>query len=494
MLEGALSLLEPYSLLSMTFGLAMGIIFGAIPGLTSSLSLSLLVPVSFGMEPTYAMLLMLGSYCGAEYGGSISAILLGIPGTPAAAATKLDGHEMKKKGQAWEALRMSAFASSVGGIISALALIIGGPILARFALNFGPPEFFAVGIMGLTIIASLDEKSMGKAFASGGIGIFLAVIGMDTVTGYPRYTFGSISLMGGVELVPMLVGLFAVPELISMLGAKDNEGVDIKENLAGKFFPPFSEIKQCANAIFRGSIIGIIIGIIPGTGSSISCFMAWNEAKRISPNPETFGTGNLQGVAAPESSNNAITGGTLIPTLALGIPGNSSTAIFLGALMLHQLIPGPRLFVDQPKVVWAMLLGLLLINIFLYFMAMVGLRYFIKVLKIPKGIIASIITTLVVIGCYSIRNNPFDINTALVIGLLGFFLKKAHFPVAPIVVAIIVTPIIEASFWQSMIISENGAWIFVTRPLSVALFLLSALSVGYPFYQGWKKQKQVKNS
>ena len=481
MLDAFLGLLTVNSFLAMLSGLVMGITFGAIPGLTSTLALSLLVPVSFGMDPKFAMLLMLGSYCGAEYGGSISAILLGIPGTPAAAATKIDGYPMKEKGLAWEALRMSAFASSLGGIFSTVVLLIGGPLLAKFALNFGPPEFFSVGIMGLTIIASLDEKSMAKAFASGALGVFIATIGMDVVSGYPRFVFGNTSLMAGLELVPTLVGLFALPEIFLMFGEK-NKSVRVTENLVGKYFPPMKEIKKCATTILRGSVIGTIIGIIPGTGSAISCFMAWNETKRVSKNPEKFGTGVIEGVAAPESSNNAITGGTLIPTLSLGIPGNSSTAILLGALMLHNLIPGPRIFLDQPVLTWSIMLGLFIINVMMYFVAMFGLRFFIKVLQVPKGIIAPVITTLVVIGSYSIRNNVFDIYTALAIGALAYFMKKGGFPVAPIVVALIVTPIIENSFRQSLIISNNGVLIFFTRPLSLILLLFSLFSLSYPFF------------
>lgn len=490
---GALSIIfSVQGLIAMWLGLVMGIIFGAIPGLTSTLALSLLVPVTYGMDPAIAMLIMCGSYCGAEYGGSISAILLGVPGTPAAAATKMDGYPMMQQGKAWNALRISAWASAWGGLFSAVVLIFLGPTLANFALKFGPPEFFAIGLFGMSIICSLDEKSMMKALISGGFGIFLATIGMDVITGYPRFTFGNVNLLGGLELVPTLVGLFAVPEVIGMLEKKDRK-VSIKEKLSGAFFPTKEERKKTRVTILRGSVIGTIIGIIPGTGSAISCFMAWNEEKRASKYPEKFGTGVIEGVAAPESANNSVTGGTLIPTMALGVPGNSSTAILLGALMLHGLTPGPNIFNDQPVVVNCILVGLFVVNVMLYFTAIVGLRGFMHVLRIPIGLVSPVIASLTIIGCYSIRNNAFDVMTALVIGIIAYFMKKGGFPVTPIVVALILTETVENAFFQSMIITENGYWIFLTRPLSLILILLTVGSIGWAVYKNIQNKKTAEN-
>lgn len=490
---GALSIIfSVKGLIAMWIGLVMGIVFGAIPGLTSTLALSLLVPVTYGMDPAIAMMIMCGSYCGAEYGGSISAILLGVPGTPAAAATKMDGYPMMQQGKAWNALRISAWASSWGGLFSAIVLVLMGPTLANFALKFGPPEFFAIGLFGMSIICSLDEKSMMKALISGGFGIFLATIGMDVITGYPRFAFGNVNLLGGLELVPTLVGLFAVPEVIGMLEKKDRK-VNIGAKLTGGFFPTKEERKKTRGTILRGSIIGTIIGIIPGTGSAISCFMAWNEEKRASKYPEKFGTGVIEGIAAPESANNSVTGGTLIPTMALGVPGNSSTAILLGALMLHGLTPGPNIFNDQPVVVNCILIGLFVINVMLYFTAIIGLRGFVHVLRIPIGLVSPVIAALTIIGCYSIRNNAFDVMTALVIGIIAYFMKKGGFPVTPIVVALILTDTVENAFFQSMIITENGYWIFFTRPLSLILILLTAASIGWAVYKNLRNRGAQKN-
>ena len=483
-------------IISMFLGLCMGIVFGAIPGLTSTLALSLLVPVTFGMNPAYAMLVMCGSYCGAEYGGSISAILLGIPGTPAAAATVLDGAPLAKKGKAWNALRMSVWASTIGGLFSAIVLIFFGPLLAKFALRFGPPEFFAIGLFGMSIICSLDEKSMIKALVAGGFGIFLATIGMDIITGFPRFTFGNVNLLGGLELVPTLVGLFAVPEIINMCLPKAKKQAKFEGKLSGKLFPEKEEMKKTVGAIARGSIIGTVIGIIPGTGSAISCFMAWNETKRASKHPEEFGHGAIEGVAASESGNNSVTGGTLIPTMALGVPGNSSTAILLGALMLHGLTPGPNIFNDQPAVVYSILIGLFVINLMMYFVAMGGLRGFVHVLRIPKGLVCPVVASLVIIGCYAIRNSYFDIMTALVIGTIAFFMKKGGFPVTPIVVALILTSTVENAFFQSMIITENGIGIFFTRPLSLILILMTVFFIVYALvkYMLHKKKAAIQEA
>lgn len=492
MLEALIIIFSFKGILSIFLGLCMGIVFGAIPGLTSTLALSLLVPVTFGMDPALAMLIMCGSYCGAEYGGSISAILLGIPGTPAAAATVLDGAPLAKKGKAWNALRMSAWSSSIGGIFSAVVLILLGPQLARFALKFGPPEFFAIGLFGMSIICSLDEKSMVKALVSGGFGIFLATIGMDIISGYPRFTFGNVNLLGGLELVPTLVGLFAVPEIINMCTPGANKTNKIEGKLSGKLFPEKDEIKKTYGATLRGSIIGTVIGIIPGTGSAISCFMAWNETKRVSKHPEEFGHGAIEGVAASESGNNSVTGGTLIPTLALGVPGNSSTAIFLGALMLHGLTPGPNIFNDQPAVIYSILFGLFVINLMLFFVAMSGLRGFVHVLRIPKGLVCPVVASLVIIGCYAIRNSYFDIMTALVIGVIAFFMKKGGFPVTPIVVALILTSTVENAFFQSMIITENGLGIFFTRPLSLILILMTIFFIAWAIAKYFINKKKAK--
>lgn len=488
MLEALGIIFSLQGLLAMWLGLVMGIVFGAIPGLTSTLALSLLVPVTFGMDPAIAMLIMVGSYCGAEYGGSISAILLGVPGTPAAAATKEDGHPMMLKGQAWSALRMSAWASAWGGLFSAVVLILMGPALANLALKFGPPEFFTIGIFGMSVICSLDEKSMMKALVSGGFGIFLATIGLDVITGYPRFTFGNVNLLGGLELVPTLVGLFAIPEVIGMLEKKER-GNKVEGKLAGSLFPTAEEIKKTSGTILRGSMIGTVIGIIPGTGSAISCYMAWNETKRASKHPELFGTGVIEGVAAPESANNSVTGGTLIPTMALGVPGNSSTAILLGALMLHGLTPGPNIFNDQPVVVNCILIGLFVVNVMLFFTAMIGLRGFVHVLRIPVGLVAPVVAALTIIGCYSIRNSFFDVMTALVIGVIAYFMKKGGFPVTPIVVALILTDTVENAFFQSMIITENGLMIFFTRPISLLLLLLTAFSLGWAVMKSVKGKK-----
>ena len=490
MLEALSVLFSIEGILAMFLGLCMGIVFGAIPGLTSTLALSLLVPVTFGMDPAIAMLIMCGSYCGAEYGGSISAILIGVPGTPAAFATKMDGYPMMKKGKAWNALRMSAWASMWGGLFSAIVLVVMGPAVAKLALRFGPPEFCAIGLFGMSIICSMDEKSMVKALISGGFGIFLATIGMDVITGYPRFTFNNVNLLGGLELVPTLVGLFAVPEIISMLFEKE-KAIPTGTKLTGKLFPTKEELKKTVGAILRGSFLGTVIGIIPGTGSAISCVMAWNETKRASKHPEEFGHGAIEGVAASESGNNSVTGGTLIPTMALGVPGNSSTAILLGALMLHGLTPGPNIFNDQPIVVYSILIGLIIINVMLYFTAMTGLRGFVHVLRIPKGLVSPVVATLTIMGCYSIRNNYFDVVTALIIGIIAFFMKKGRFPVTPIVVALILTSTVENAFFQSMIITQNGFGIFFTRPLSLALIVITVASIGWAIYKNLRGKKQT---
>ena len=347
--HGMATVFEPMAFLTLVAGVLAGITIGALPGLTATMGVALLTPLTFNLPATTGLVMLCGVYCGAIYGGSISAILIRTPGTPASAATVFDGHALTRKGQAGKALGMSAIASFCGGMFSALALTFISPQLARIALSFGPPEYFAMGLFGLSIVSSISGNEVVKGLLAAAFGLVVSIVGLDLLTGYPRFAFGVPDLLNGISFIPVLIGLFAVAEVfIAAEATMATAKMDAK--IAG-LLPTWKEIKGCAPTIFRGSIIGTLVGIIPAAGGDIASFVSYGSAKRVCKDGDKFGTGVLNGVAAPESANNGVTGGALIPLLTLGIPGDAVTAIFLGALMLQGLRPGPLLFTDHADVV-----------------------------------------------------------------------------------------------------------------------------------------------
>ena len=474
------------ALLANLLGVALGIVFGALPGLTAVMGVALLIPLTFGLPPVEAFSTLLGMYCGAIYAGSITAILVSTPGTAAAAATMLEGPRLTARGESLRALEMTTVASFVGGVFSCFILAGVAPQLARFALNFSAPEYFALGIFGLTIVATLSEGALLKGCIAACLGLLIAMVGMDPLTGNLRLTFDSANLINGVSLIPALVGLYALSQVFltceDVFRGKRLSAVNISRKGIS-----LAEIWANRSALLRGSLIGTFIGIVPATGSGTASFAAYSEAKRNSRHPEAFGNGAIEGLAATESANNAVTGGALIPLLTLGIPGDVVTAVILGALMIQGMTPGPLLFQEQGALVYSIFISLLLANVFMLVLGMASVRVFSKIVSIPGGILMPLVTTLCVVGGYALNNSNFDLGVMAVFGILGWIMTKASIPLAPLLLAMILSGIIETNFRRALSISDNDYTVFLTRPVCAVFLCISLFILFNLLRKEWKK-------
>lgn len=463
------------------FGVVAGIIVGAMPGLSVNIGIVILMPMTFSFQGITGILMLLGVYCGAIYGGSISAILLKTPGTPASAATTLDGYPMAiANGQPGRALGISTFASMFGGIFSALMLVIFSPLLAKVAVSFSAAEYFALAVFGISLITSVSGKSVFKGLLGGILGLLIATIGIDAFSTTMRFTFGSRYLSGGISFVPVLIGLFAMSQALLTIeeGLKENvmEGnVRIK-----RVFPDKKDLKTIFPTVLRSSVIGTFIGAIPGTGGDIASFISYNEAKRWSKRKEQFGTGIPEGVAAPEAGNNAVSGGALIPLLTLGIPGDGSTAIMLGCLMIQGIAPGPLLFKENAPAVYSIFIGLLVANTMMGCLGFSSLRLFAKVIKIPPRLLTPVIIMLCVIGSYCINNSFNDIIVMNIFGILGYILTKLDFSMSPIVIGIILGKMAENNLRRALIISNGSMAAILTRPITAAFLIIGTVTLLAP--------------
>lgn len=491
-----LNIFAPMNILLCVFGVFMGILFGALPGFTGSMGIAVLLPLTFTMQPASALILLGALFCGSMYGGSISAILINTPGTPAAAATVLDGYPMAQKGRAGEALQESIIASFIGGIVGVVALLFLAPPLAKVSLMFGSPEYLLLAIFGLTIIASISEKSMVKGIISGLFGLTLAMVGTDPLLGAPRFTIGLPDLIDGVELIPVLIGLFAFPEILNIINSYDknekrNELPDIKNIKVG--FPTLKHLIKFAPIYLRSSIIGTFIGILPGAGGSIASFLSYNETRRASKHPELFGTGIPEGVAAAESSNNAVAGGALIPMLTLGVPGDSVAAIIMGGLMIHGLRPGGEFFSVNSNIAYTFILSLFLANIIMLLFGIFCAPYFTLVSGVPKHMLAAFIVLFTVIGSYALRSSMFDVYVMVFFGAVGFIMKQCGFDTVPVVLGLILGGLAENGFDQTLAITNNEnvlGYIF-SRPICVVLTIFTLASILVPIIRALKAKKQT---
>ncbi len=466
------------NLLILNLGLATGIIIGSLPGLTATMGVALLLPLTFGLDSVPGMLLLLGVYCGGIYGGSITGILIKTPGTPSAAATVLDGYPMAEKGEASRALDMALIASVIGGLFSAFVLMFIAPIIAQFALKFGPIEYFAIAVFGLTIISGISGDSVIKGLIMGLLGLLVTTIGLDPVGGIDRFTFDIIQLASGINIIPAMIGLFAIAEII-----RKAKTVNMPVDEAIKFQKkklPFKEVLLYWKTLLRSSIIGTFIGAIPGTGSAIASFISYNEAKRNSKDPSSFGKGNIEGIAASECANNAVTGAALIPLLTLGIPGDPTTAILIGALIMQGIIAGPLLFVEERQWVYSIMIGLVLLNIFMLIQGKLFIKAFANVVKVPTKILLPILIVLCVIGSFAVHNTVFDVLLMLVFGLIGYVLLKLDFPLTPMVIAIVLGPLAENNMRRALIMSQGDFRIFFTKPISAIFLTISILVILVP--------------
>ena len=476
------------NLLIIPIGLLLGIVVGAIPGLTSDLGIILCIPLTYGMEPTTAILMLLAIYCGGTYGGSIKAILINTPGTSANAATLFDGYPMTEKGHAFKALKMALYASTIGGLISAVVLLVAAPQIAKITLLFGPAEYFALSIFGLSVIAGVSNKNILKGLIGACIGIFVSTIGMDKISGTVRFTFGSIKLTAGIDLIIALIGLFAISEI--MMKSQYDPEKDMK--VAGKFSKDVitkEEYKRCRKPIGIGSIIGCIRGATPGTGGGLAAFIAYNQVKQASKHPETFGNGEIEGVAASESANNGACGATMIPMLTLGVPGDGATAILMGAFMVHGMVPGPTLFKESGNILYAIMFGLIIVNIFMYLIGNALIPFYANITKLPYELLASIVLSMCIAGAFSTNNRVYDVMIILVFGILAYFLRRMDFQLVPILLGIVLGPLAEVNFRRALVLSDGSMDIFIKRPISLAFILIAVISISVFMFKELRSAK-----
>ncbi len=474
--------------LALGLGVAIGVIGGAIPGMSATMAVALTLPFTFSMTPITGILLLLGVYKGGIFGGSIPAILIKTPGTPASSATVLDGYPMAEKGQAGKALGMALWASCTADLISNLALIFFAGFLASFALSFGPPEFFTLILFSLTIIAGVSGESLLRGGLSAMLGLLLATIGLDLVYGTNRFTFGNPNMMGGLNFIAVLIGLFAIPEILSMVwNPSSHDGV---ARSLGKNWVTFQEYKKSFKSIVRGSFIGVFLGSIPGIGAAPAAFLSYSEARRKSPNKENFGKGEIEGVAASEAGNNGVAGATLIPLLALGVPGDVITAIIMGAFMIHGLQPGPMMFILNVDIIYGLFIGLIVSSVFLFFIGSVAIRGFKYVADIPRGVLFPSVLILCVYGVFAVNNNIFDVGVMFAMGAVGFVMLRYKVPAAPFLIAFILGPLLEDNFRQSMLMSGSSGWVLFRGPITWFFWTLTVITVFAIVRAGIKATRQ----
>lgn len=478
------NIFNPGNLLILTLGVASGIIVGALPGLTATMALALLVPFTFTMDAGLGLMVLGGVYVGAMYGGCIAAILVNTPGTPASIATTFDGYPLTQKGKAEHALVTAAVSSGVGGVIGGIILLLLSPPLAAAALKFGPPEYFWLAVFGLTIIATLSTGSILKGLMGGAFGLLLSTIGIAPIGGDMRFTFGFYQLQAGLELIVALIGFFCIPEVLNMIEKKISaRDTIIVKPQKGVGKSVIMDLIKKPVLLIRSSLIGCFVGIVPGAGGNIAGLMAYNEAVRFAKNKQEYGTGIIDGVAASESANNAEVGGSLVPLLTLGIPGAAPAAVMLGALMLQGMRPGPELYTTFGGITYTFLLAFILANVVMFVLGYYGSRYVARLVTLPTNMLAPLVVFMTVIGSYAIRNNMLDVGIVVFFGLVGYVTKKLGFHPGPIVLGLILGPIAENGLVQSMLIGKAAGsmfHVFFTRPISIILILLSLTSVALP--------------
>lgn len=470
-------------------GSVIGMFFGAIPGLTATTAVAIFTPITFTMPFGVSMSFLLGIYAAGYYSGSIPAILLKTPGAPGNAATVMEGYPLALKGRAGEALGASVVSSWIGGIISALALLIFAPIISLVALKFGQAEYFSAAILGIVCVAMVSGKSLLKGVVSATIGMLLGVVGMDPIVGSARLTFGNINLLGGIALIPAIVALFAVTEVLDKVGSLSAEPPKVIQ--LKKIMPDLQEFVNAKWIILRGSVIGLIIGALPGIGPTIPSWLSYAETRRTSKNPEEYGQGVLDGVIASECANNAVPGGALIPLLTLGVPGDSVTAVLLAALMIQGLAPGPMFITNNTQLFGIMLFALIFANFFMLALGLAGARFFPYILKVSSQILMPTVIVLAVLGGFATNNSLFDVKMVAVLGITGYLLYKFDFPIAPIVLGLILGPIAEPNLRRALVASHMNPMIFVTRPISAVLLLLALVLAVFVLPRMLKQSQQV---
>ena len=478
----------PLTLLCMVAGTVVGVLVGVLPGLGSVVGLTMVLPFTFSMPQIPAIALMLGVYCGSVYGGSITAIILNTPGTPQSAATAMEGYPMARRGDADLAIGWVTASSTLGGLFSVVVLMLAGSWLAAFSLNFTPIEYFALGLFALTCIAGVSAGALVPGLLSGACGLLIATIGADPVTGDLRFTFDSFELSAGITLIPVIVGLFAYSEMF--LRAARIDPTAPRENIRVGFrLPPLSQWRSRLGMLLRGSMIGCFVGALPGTGAATAAFIAYSEARRTSRRRDNFGKGEPDGLVACESANNAVTGSALVPTLALGVPGDPVTAVMLGALVIQGVTPGPQLFNQNLELVYAIFAVLIVVNLIMFATGALGAPLFTRVLRIPEPLLIAMVLIVSTLGAYGVRGNMLDVWIALGAGVAGVFMRLAGMPVAPFVIGMVLSPMIEQSLRQGLLLTRGNFLAFFERPIALVLFLLTAAILLWPLLRAWRRAK-----
>jgi len=477
---------QPMNLLFCFIGCIIGVLVGVLPGLGPPAAIALLMPSTFLMSPVAAIIMLAGIYYGAMYGGSTTSILVNIPGEAASVVTCLDGYQMARQGRAGPALGISAFGSFIAGTIATILIMMVAPPLANFALKFGPPEYFCLMLLGLTLVTSLGRGSLIKGLMMAAVGIFLGTIGTDIISGQERFTYGSYTLLDGLSFIPVIMGLFGIPEVLEVLEGPLRR--EIYKTKISNLLPNLKDWKDSIGAIIRGSFLGFFVGMLPGGGPMIASLAAYATEKRISRHPEKFGTGVIEGVAAPEAANNSASQGAFIPLLALGVPGNATMAVLMGALLIHGIKPGPFLINRNPDLFWGVIGSMYVGNLMLLILNLPLIGMWVKFLKIPYPILFPMILLFTLIGSYSVNNNIWDVFSMLLFGIIGYVMKKFEYEGAPLILALVLSPLMENALRQSLILSHGSFGIFFTRPIALVLFVMAMLSMGSQLLPDFRKK------
>ncbi|MFC7400553.1 tripartite tricarboxylate transporter permease [Chelatococcus sp. GCM10030263] len=465
-------------------GTFAGTLVGVLPGLGPSAAIAVLLPITYGAEPLFALVAMAGVYVGAMYGGTITSVMLNVPGESASVVTTFDGYPMARQGKGALALGLAAIGSFLAGTLGLVFLTVVAVPLASVALSFGPPEYFSVMILAFALVASLTGSSLLKSTLALSLGLLVGTMGQDVVSGFPRLTFGSMELLDGVNFLPAVVGMFGLAEVLQDIASPSSFLLDKANRFRLRaLIPTRAQLRETIGSMFRGGLLGFFVGVLPGAGATIASFLSYGIERRLSKKPEQFGRGALCGVSGPEAANNAASSGAFVPLLALGIPGSSTTAVLLGALVLLGIQPGPRLFTEHPDVVWGLIASLYIGNVMLLIQNTLMVPFFVWLLRVAQKVLPVVVATLCFIGVYSINNSMTDIWIMLVFAVLGYLFKLADIPASPVIIALVLGPIAENSFRQSLVISAGSPVIFVSHPISVTLLLLSAATLLYPLFR-----------
>jgi putative tricarboxylic transport membrane protein len=493
LLLGFSVLFTPENLLAGVVGALVGTLTGVLPGIGPTGAMSLLLPLTFAMNPTAGLIMLAGIYYGSMYGGSTTAVLLRMPGEAAAIVTTIDGYQMAKNGKAGVALAVAAVGSAVAGTVGVVALMLFAPLLANLAINLAPPEYTLIAIVGLAALSFLTSGSRWKGLVMVAFGLALATVGSDPTSGTSRFTFGMLDLTGGIDLVPVVMGLFGMAEIFKAIESSSKlpsvKGVRFRE-----LFPSRAEWREAFPAIWRGSFLGFLLGLIPGPQNVISSFASYRLEKRLAKNPETFGHGAIRGVAGPESANNAATSGQMVPLLALGIPFSAASALLLAALQIQNVQPGPLFIENNPTIFWGVIASMYLGNLLLLVLNLPLVGLWVSMLRVPQGILLSAVAIIMFVGAYSLNNRLFDVGVMIAFGVIGWVLTKLGFDLSPLILALVLGSFLEISFRQSMFISSGDFGIFVTRPVSAVLVAVLVIIIALPVFQLVRKRRSQRVS